>query len=254
MTTKPTITSTSPLPAVQILGLPVHVVDMRSALQTIDEYIRDRRPHHIITADASMLVMAQQDLPLRGIIAAADLITPDSTGILWAARRNGTALTERVSGVDIVEQLCALSPQHGYRIYFLGAAPGIAEQAANRMRQRYPGAQIDGTRDGYFTAEDTDGVVTEIRECAPDVLCVAMGIPKQEKWIAAQRDRLGVPVLIGVGGTLDVLSGTVRRAPRIMQRARLEWLWRVLSNPRKISKVMLLPRFVVMVQRTRTSG
>jgi N-acetylglucosaminyldiphosphoundecaprenol N-acetyl-beta-D-mannosaminyltransferase len=241
-------------PAVQILGLPIHIVDMPCALEVIDGFIQARSPHHIITADASMLVMAQQDAVLRGIIVQADLVTPDSTGILWAARRHGTRLRERVSGVEIVEQLCAASAEKGYRLYFLGAAPGIAEQAAERMRRKYPGAQIVGTRNGYFTPEDTAPILAEIRACAPDILCVALGIPKQEKWIATHREQLGVPVLIGVGGTLDVLSGTVRRAPRLFQLARLEWLWRVLSNPRKIGKVMLLPRFVVMVQRARTAG
>jgi N-acetylglucosaminyldiphosphoundecaprenol N-acetyl-beta-D-mannosaminyltransferase len=240
-----------PLAAVHILGLPIHNVDMSAALDRIAGFIRDGTPHHVVTADASMLVMAQQDAALRAVIANAELITPDSTGILWAARRHGAHLRERVSGVEIVERLCALSPERGYRIYFLGAGPTVAEQAAARMQQKYPGAQIVGTRHGFFTPDDTDEIIRNIQACAPDVLCVALGIPKQEKWIAANRDRLGVPVLIGVGGTLDVLSGTVRRAPRLFQRARLEWLWRVLSNPRKISKVMLLPRFVVMVSRTR---
>jgi N-acetylglucosaminyldiphosphoundecaprenol N-acetyl-beta-D-mannosaminyltransferase len=244
----------TPLPTVQILGLPIHNVDMSTALDEIDSFIREGAPHHIVTADASMLVMAQQDSALRAIIARADLITPDSAGILWAARRHGTDLRERVSGVEIVERLCERSAQQGYRIYFLGAGPTIADQAAERMRRKYPGAQIVGTRHGFFSNDDTEEIVSNIRACAPDVLCVALGIPKQEKWISEHRDSLGVSVLIGVGGTLDVLSGTVRRAPVLMQRARLEWLWRVLSNPRKISKVLLLPRFVLMVRRARQSG
>src|SRR5690349_16797614 len=110
-------------PAIRILGLPVHSVDMQAALDQIDHFVRDRRPHHVVTADASMLVMAQQDTALRRIIASADLITPDSAGILWAARRQGAAMRERVSGVEIVEKLCALSPARGYRLYFLGAGP-----------------------------------------------------------------------------------------------------------------------------------
>jgi N-acetylglucosaminyldiphosphoundecaprenol N-acetyl-beta-D-mannosaminyltransferase len=253
MTIKPIQSDLTPPPltAVHILGIPVHNVDMSAALNQIDGFIRDGAPHHVITADASMIVMAQQDAALRSLIAGAELITPDSTGILWAARRHGVYLRERVSGVEIVEHLCQLSAERGYRIYFLGAGPNIAETAADRMRRKYPGAQIVGTRHGFFSADDTEEIIANIRACRPDVLCVAMGIPKQEKWIAAHRDRLGTPVLIGVGGTLDVLSGAVRRAPRLFQRARLEWLWRVLSNPRKINKVMLLPRFVVMVHRAR---
>ncbi len=238
----------SSLPAVSILGLPVHNVDMPTALEAIDGFIHSRVPHHIVTADASMLAMAQEDAALRAIIADADLVTPDSVGVLWAAKRAGTPLHERVSGVEIVERLCARSAECGYRIYFLGAAPGVAEQAAERMRARYPGTQIVGAQHGFFGAEGEAAVVEAIRSARPDVLCVALGIPKQEKWIAAHREALGVPALIGVGGTFDVLSGQTRRAPVWMQRARLEWLWRLLSNPRKIGKVMMLPRFVLMVR------
>jgi N-acetylglucosaminyldiphosphoundecaprenol N-acetyl-beta-D-mannosaminyltransferase len=235
------------LASIHILDLPVHQVTMETALNTIDAFIRDGSPHHVITADASMMVMAQQDAPLRSIVANAELITPDSEGILWASRRQGCGLPERVSGVEIVERLCERSASSGQRLYFLGAAPGVAEKAKARMEAKYPGAQVVGTRNGFFTDADLPAVLDGIRACRPDVLCVAMGIPKQEKWIAAHRDALGVPVLIGVGGTLDVLSDSVKRAPLVMRKLKLEWLWRVISNPRKISKVMLLPRFVALV-------
>ena len=247
-----TLSSNQPaLPIVSILGLPVHDLDMPMALAAIDGFIHSRTPRHVVTADSSMLVMAQQDSQLRDILLRADLVTPDSAGILWAARRGGARMRERVSGVEIVEQLCALSPERGYRLFFFGAAPGVAEQAAARMQEKYPGAQVVGTRNGFFQPEETETIVTDIRRCKPDILCVAFGIPKQEKWIAAHREALDVPVLIGVGGTFDVLSGNVRRAPRLFQRIHLEWLWRVLSNPRKIGKVALLPRFVRLVMTSR---
>lgn len=243
-----TKTATPPtFPAVHILGLAVHNVDMTSTLDAVDEFVRDGSPHHIVTADASMLVMAQQDSELRAIITQAALVTPDSVGVLWAAGRQKQPLRERVSGVEIVERLCARSAERGYRVYFLGAGPGVAQQAAEKMQEKYPGAQIVGTRDGFFKPEDGDGIAADIRACRADIVCVALGIPKQEKWIAAHREALGASVLIGVGGTFDVLSGNVKRAPRIMQRAKLEWLWRLLSNPKKVSKVMLLPVFIRMV-------
>ncbi len=242
------------LPTIHILDMPVHRVTMRDALDTIDGFIRAGTPHHVVTADASMLVMAQQDEELRAIVANADLITPDSEGILWASRQQENALSERVSGVEIVERLCERSAQHGQKLYFLGAAPGIADAAKARMEAKYPGAQIVGARNGFFTDADLPTVLNDIRACRPDVLCVAMGIPKQEKWIAKHRATLGVPVLIGVGGTLDVLSDTVKRAPKFMRQLKLEWLWRVLKNPRKIGKVMLLPRFVLMVRGHKGKG
>src|SRR5579884_3049191 len=227
----------SPLPSLSLLGAPIHNVDMETALEILEGFIQEGGPHHVVTADSSMLVMAQEDAALRAIIGLAELVTPDSTGILWAARRHGSPLRERVSGVEIVERLCARSATHGYRLFFLGAAPGVAEQAADRMCARYPGAQIAGARHGYFSEAETPALLEEIRSCHPEALCV--------------------PVMIGVGGTFDVLSGRTRRAPRWMQRLSLEWLWRVLSNPRKIGKVMLLPRFVLLTlrdSRRRSAG
>ena len=243
-----------PLPGVAILGLTVHNVTMQTALAAMDGFFQAGSPHHVVTADASMLVLAQEDPALHAIVSGADLVTPDSVGVLWASSQTGPPLQERVSGVEIVEQLCRRSAEAGYRLFFLGAGPGVAAQAAEKMRAKYPGAQIVGTRDGFFRPEATDALVAEIRESQADAVFVAMGIPKQEKWIAAHRDRLGASVLIGVGGTFDVLSGNVKRAPKVMQKARLEWLWRVVSNPRKISKVLLLPRFVRLVRQSRKSG
>lgn len=235
-----------------ILGLPVHEIDMPGALACIDHFIHagkaDGETYHVVTADASMLVIAQRDARLRAILDRADLITPDSAGVLWAAKKQGRQLAGRVSGVEIVEQLCARSAEKGYRLYFLGAGPGIARQAAERMRAKYPGAQVVGVRHGYFSAEETDQVLEEIRAARADVLCVAFGIPLQEKWIADHRSQLGVSVALGVGGTLDVLSGSTRRAPALLRRLRLEWLWRTLANPRKIRKALLLPQFVRLVQ------
>lgn len=244
-----TVITEFPKPAissVEILGLPIHNVDMTGALAAIDDFVRAGTPHHIVTADASMLVMAQEDHDLRTIIVDADLVTPDSIGVLWAAGRRKAPLRERVSGVEIAERLCARSAERGYRLFFLGAAPNVAALAAERMRVRYPGVNIVGTRDGYFGEGETAAVVQDVRNSGADILLVAMGIPKQEKWIRAHRASLGCSVLIGVGGTLDVLSGQVRRAPRLIQALRLEWLWRVVSNPRKINKILLLPRFVRM--------
>jgi N-acetylglucosaminyldiphosphoundecaprenol N-acetyl-beta-D-mannosaminyltransferase len=241
------------IPAVSLFGVRVHAVSMDEAIRHILCFVQERIPRQVVTADSSMVVMAQQDAHLSDIINRADLITPDSIGILWACRRQGITLPERVSGVDIVVRLAEISTQTGLRLYLLGAQPGVAEQAAQRLQHRYPGVQIVGTHHGYFSAEADAAVIQHIRKARPDVLCVALGIPKQEKWIDRYRQALGVPVSIGVGGTFDVLSGRVRRAPLWMQRMGMEWFWRVAHNPRKISKVMLLPRFAWMVM-TNQSG
>ncbi len=241
----------SSIPSVSLLNIPIHRVDMASTLSYIDSFIQSGTPHHIVTADASMIVMAHRDPLLNNIISNAELITPDSAGILWGTRQMGASLRGRVSGVEIVERLCELSPEKKYKIFFFGAGPGVASMAAERMQYKYPGCQIVGTRNGFYEDSDMNEIVNMICAAKPDILCVALGIPKQEKWISNFKQRLGVPVLIGVGGTLDVLSGTTRRAPVLFQKARLEWLWRVISNPKKISKVILLPTFVQLVLQSK---
>jgi N-acetylglucosaminyldiphosphoundecaprenol N-acetyl-beta-D-mannosaminyltransferase len=149
--------------------------------------------------------------------------------------------------VDIVDHICRASATGGYRIYFLGAAPGVAKSAADAMRQKYPGCQIVGTRDGYFKPEEEARIAKEIAALKPDFLFVAMGIPRQEKFILSTQSVIRAGVAMGVGGTFDVFSGNVKRAPKPMQNLRLEWLWRLGQNPQKIDKVKLLPEFVRLV-------
>ncbi len=224
-------------------------VDMTGALALVEQFIRSGEPHHIVTADASMVVTASQDPEFARIVADSDLVTPDGAGILWASKTLGIPVRAKVSGVDLAARCCALSVEKNWRIYFLGAGPGVAEEASARMRARYPGAQIVGFRDGFFKPDDEAAIVAQIKEANPDILLVALGIPKQEKFIARHKAALGAPVCIGVGGTFDVFSGQVRRAPVWMQNLGLEWLHRVASNPKKISKVALLPRFALMTLR-----
>ena len=242
------------LPSIRVLGFAVHDLPMDSALDAIDAFIVEGSPHIVVTADSSMLVMAQADEELAAILRKAALVTVDSAGVLWAARRNGAALRSRVSGVELVEQLCKRSAHSGLRIYFLGSAPGIAQGAAAEMERRYPGAVIAGTHHGYYAPEEEKSVCDAVVQAKPDVLCVAMGIPRQEKWINRHQQEIGVPVAIGVGGTLDVLSGSVRRAPRPIQAAKMEWLWRTLANPKKARKAALLPRFVLLNLLRRRDG
>jgi N-acetylglucosaminyldiphosphoundecaprenol N-acetyl-beta-D-mannosaminyltransferase len=220
---------------------------MAASLSAIEQFIISGKPHMVVTADASAVVMAQRDSELERIISQADLVTPDSAGVLWAAKRLGLPFPERVSGVDIVSSLCDISARKGYRIFLMGSAPGVTACAAEMLKVRYPGLQIAGTHHGYFTPEESPALVSKIQAAKPDILFVALGIPRQEKWICDNMQDLQVPVSIGVGGTFDVLSGSVKRAPKWMQRHSLEWAYRLWCNPRKISKVMTLPVFVCMV-------
>lgn len=241
------------LEKISLHGLNVHRVTMETTLETIERFTRESGTHHVVTLDASMCVLARDDEDLKRIVRNAELVTPDSVGVLWACQRGGTTLSGRVSGVEIIEKLCARSPESGLRLFFFGAAPGVADAAAARMNSLYPGCHIVGTHSGFFSPSEEAALLAQIREARPDVLCVALGIPKQEKWIARHRETLGVPVLIGVGGTFDVLSGQVQRAPVWIQRLNLEWLHRLCKNPKKIGKVMTLPKFVLMTLRARKS-
>jgi N-acetylglucosaminyldiphosphoundecaprenol N-acetyl-beta-D-mannosaminyltransferase len=224
-------------------------VDREEALRLLQEFVDSGEPHLVVTADASGHVIARDDPEfLRIVNETAALITPDSTGILWAAKKLGMPLRERVSGVDLAEQLCAESARRGYGVYFYGAAPGVAEDAADTMRQRYPGCNIVGTADGFQNSpEQQAALIADIQAKRPAVLLVAMGIPKQEKWITRHLEELRVPVCMGVGGSFDVFSGRVNRAPMWMQKRGLEWLYRLIKNPSKYTKVATLPVFALRV-------
>ncbi len=224
---------------------------MSEAIKRLEAFVEEGSPHMVVTADASGLAQAQADGEHLEIIRNAALVTPDSVGVMWAAKRKGQPIIERVSGVEIVERVCALSADKGYRIYFLGAAPGTAELAAEKLRLKYPGCNIVGVRHGYFPAESDALVAGEVAEAKPDFLFVAMGIPRQEKFIVSTMDIIKAPVAIGVGGSFDVFSGRTKRAPVAFQKLKIEWLWRLLSNPKKIAKVKNLPRFVLLVLKDK---
>ncbi len=235
------------LPVVNLAGIPVHRIDMPTATAIIQSFVESGKPHMVVTADSSMIVIAQKDPELRKAIGEASLVTPDSFGILLGARLMGKPIKERVSGADLSVEICRIAARKGFPIYLLGGEPGVADEAAERLKKQFPELIVAGTHHGYFKAEEEPEVVTGIRSSGAKVLLVGMGIPRQEKFIHKHLDRLGVCAAMGVGGTLDVLSGRAKRAPRWMQRHGLEWLYRLLQNPRKISKVATLPRFLFLV-------
>lgn len=238
-------------PRITILDAPIDMVTMNEALALMEGFVADRRPHLVVTADASGLAQAQSDPEHLRIIQEAALVTPDSVGVKWAAKRAGTPLPERVSGVDMVDRVCALSADKGYRIYFLGAAPGVAELAAEKLRLKHPGCNIVGARHGYFPADSDTLVAQEVAEAKPDFLFVAMGIPRQEKFIVNTMNIIQAPVAMGVGGSFDVFSGRTKRAPKLLQALHLEWAWRTLLNPKKLSKTKALPKFVWLVLKSK---
>ncbi|MDR7433906.1 MAG: WecB/TagA/CpsF family glycosyltransferase [Armatimonadota bacterium] len=238
---------------VHLLGVRIDLLSMEEAVARIEQFIQDGSPHHVVTADASAILRAYEDPRFREILGNASLVVPDGIGVVWAARLFGRHVPERVPGVELVERLCALSAEKGYTVFLLGAAPGVAEEAARVLSTRYPGLRVVGTHHGYFRPEEEEGILARIQGNRPHLLFVALGVPAQEAWIARHRDILGVPVSIGVGGSFDVLSGRLRRAPRWMQRLGLEWLFRLLQEPWRWRRILALPRFVWLVAKARVS-
>jgi len=229
---------------VELLGVPVHRTDLAGALHRITQFVEEGAPHQIVTPDSSALVRAQHDQELMAILRLADLVTADGAGVVWMAKVLGLPLWERVSGVDLMDHICELAAEKGYSIYLLGAVPGVARAAAQRLEDRHPGLTVVGTMHGYFDEIQEQQVVRRIKEAKPDILFVALGVPKQEKWIRRHLDQLSVPVAIGVGGSFDVISGRQKRAPAFMRRWGLEWLWRTMREPSRLPRLAALPKFV----------
>jgi len=177
---------------------------------------------------------------------AADMVAADGAGVVWMARLLDLPIDERVSGCDMVLRICEMTAQKGYSVYILGGRPGVAEEASAELRRQFPRLIVVGTQHGYFAPEEEPGLIAHIRRQRPDVLFVALGIPKQEKWIRAHLDEVGVPVCIGVGGSFDVISGRVKRAPAWMRRCGLEWLWRTAREPRRLPRLWALPKLLFM--------
>lgn len=231
---------------IELLGVKICNIDMNETLDAIEAFIQHGQPRLIVTADATGLVIAANDPEFKTLVNAADLVTPDGAGVLWAARRKGTPLKERVSGVDLVER-CV---QKGHRVAFIGGKPGIAQAAADNLNAQYPGAQIVAALDGYFPPEQEEAVAQTLAEAKPQILFVGMGMPRQERFIQRNMLAIGAAVNAGVGGSFDVFAGAIKRAPRWMQRWSLEWLWRMIQDPSKIKKVSNLPRFVLLTLRS----
>lgn len=228
-----------------ILGTPVDMLSLREAAGRIEEYIGQGVPRLVVTANPEIIMLARRDAGFGEILAKADMVTADGIGVVVAARILGVPLRERVTGIDLSRELFLAAGRKGYRIYLLGARPGVAEQAARNLAGEFPGIRIVGCHDGYFS--DDGPVVADIKAKAPDILLVALGMGKQEKWVWRHKAGLGVPVSIGVGGSLDVYAGIARRAPLWMQKLGIEWLYRLLRQPSRFWRMLALPYFLALV-------
>jgi len=233
---------------VDILGCHIDRLDMNETLQKIEEFIQSGKPNHIITLNAEIIYKAQSDPKLKEIINNADLVTPDGSGVVWASKYLNAPVPERVTGIDLTLKLAELAPKKGWTFYFYGGAPSVAETAAKNLQNKHKGLRVVGTCHGYITEAEKQNLLEDIRKKKPDVLLVALGAPGQEFWIKDHQKTIQVPVCIGVGGSLDVIAGKVKRAPIYIQKAGLEWLYRLIKEPHRIGRMAALPKFTISVR------
>jgi len=234
---------------IRVAHAAIHPVDMAGAIDRIDAFIREGSPHYNISINAAKVVACEDDAELRVAVADAHLVTADGQAVVWAARLLGEHLPSRVAGADLMEHLIAHAAERGYSVYFLGARPNVIAGCVKRARFEHPTLRIAGARDGYFT--DEDDVINELRAARPEIVFLGFGTPAKEYFMHRRYRDVGAPFVMGVGGSFDVYAGLVRRAPRFLQRAGLEWAFRLAQEPRRMWRRYLIgnSRFITIVLR-----
>jgi N-acetylglucosaminyldiphosphoundecaprenol N-acetyl-beta-D-mannosaminyltransferase len=233
-----------------VLGVGISAISMADALAAMERWIAERTPNYVCITGVHGVMESQSDPELKAIHNRAGMVTPDGMPLVWLAHLNAKAKVERVYGPDLFLEVADLSLRHGYRHFYYGGGDGVADLLATRMRQRFLGLQIVGTHTPPFrplSDEEDVAIVDRINGAAPDIVWVGLSTPKQERWMAAHVGRLDAPVLVGVGAAFDFHAGLKRQAPRMLQRAGLEWAFRLASEPRRLAWRYLRnnPQFVV---------
>jgi N-acetylglucosaminyldiphosphoundecaprenol N-acetyl-beta-D-mannosaminyltransferase len=233
------LTNSAMATPIAILGVPFDSVTTAETVEIIARMIESREPHYLATANVDFLVHAAHDVELRRILFDAHLVLCDGTPLVWASRLLGNKLPERVAGSDLAPLLLQEAAKKGYRVYFLGAETDVCKRAVEKVTAQFPGLQIVGHDSPPYAPlleMDHAGIIERIQKAKPDLLFVGFGCPKQEKWIKMHYQTLGVPVCVGVGGTIDFLAGHRKRAPKWMQKAGVEWIFRMAQEPRRLFK------------------
>jgi N-acetylglucosaminyldiphosphoundecaprenol N-acetyl-beta-D-mannosaminyltransferase len=241
---------------VNLLDIWIDRVTLVTAAEQIAGFVQSGMPHQVVTANVDFIRLGQERPAFRDLVNSADLVVPDGMPLVWASRLQGDPLPERTTGVELMHECARIARGQDRGIFLLGAGPGVADEAAMVLTARYPGLRIAGSFSPTpeMLLQDNESLVRMIREARPAILLVAFGAPKQDEWIRANLHALQVPVCIGVGGAFDMLAGRVKRAPIWMQRAGLEWLFRLFQEPQRLWKRYLihdLPVFVRLMMQSR---
>ncbi len=230
---------------VKIMGVPIDKLGAEGAYNKFVSLFKEDEFAMLFTPNPEIVMCAQEDEDLMRALVDADLVIPDGIGLIYASKMHNLGLNERVPGIEMMDRILKFCNNTGSSIYLLGGKPGIADKAAQKMVKAYPNLKVKGTQDGYFAPEDELKVIDRINETKADILFVAMGAPRQEKWIYKHRKVLNARVAMGVGGALDVWAGSVKRAPKLFINLGLEWLWRLLREPHRIVRMMSIPKFLI---------
>lgn len=234
---------------VNVLGVGIDNLTLSEAVDKALSLISEHRCAYMVTPNPEIVMAAWDDPKVSKAIENADLVIPDGVGVMQAARILGTPLREHMPGIDAATEIIKRLASRGGSVFLYGARPGVAEKAAERMKQRFPGLVICGTNDGY--GNDDGAVVSKINAAKPDFVMVCLGVPKQELWMAKHAAKLDAGLMAGLGGTIDVFSGQVKRAPLIWQKLKLEWLYRCFEEPKRFRKVKRIPQFIIKAWRKR---
>jgi len=220
-----------------LLGVVFDAVTLDQAVARCVAFCRNSRDSHVVmTINASHLCMMQRDTGLALACSLADMVVADGMPVVWAIRASGQSMPERVPGIDLMDALLSAAAPNGLSVYFLGARQEVVQKLVQICRYRFPGLQIAGFRDGYFGVSEHEAIAEEIRASGAHILFIGLPSPLKEVWSERYRHQLQVPVILGVGGSFDVLAGFIRRAPRLFQLLGLEWFWRLMMEPRKLWK------------------
>lgn len=228
---------------VDVLGVGFDNLTRENAIEKCKQLIEKHCGAYMVTPNPEIVMAAWDNKELKDALSKADLVIPDGIGVVKAAKIIGTPLKERLPGIEIGEAILEYAANSGKKVFLLGAKPGVADAAAEKMKNIYPGLNICGTNDGYF--KEDDPVIAKINMARPDFLMVCLGAPKQELWMSANSKKLDVGLMAGLGGSLDVFAGNVMRAPKIWQKLNAEWLYRCIKEPWRFKRIARLPLFII---------